>query len=123
MKRHLWRPLTVLLVLALGSPLLRSGQGDGEDTDGLQPGAGREMVRAACTSCHTTEIIVAAHMTRRNWDTTLTWMEETQGLTRLEPAIRREILDYLESTQGLDEAEDAAASPWASPLYRPNPLW
>lgn len=111
------------MVLAVGSPWLRSGQSRNDDPDGLKPGEGRETVRAACTSCHTTEMIVAAHMTRRTWDTTLTWMEETQGLTKLEPAVRREILDYLESTQGPDEDEDGATSPWASPLYRPNPLW
>lgn len=123
MKSRLGLSLATLMVLALAGPWLHSGQSADEEADGLKPGEGREIVRAACTSCHTTEIIVAAHMTRRTWDTTLTWMEETQGLTKLEPAIRREILDYLESTQGLEEEEDVAGSPWASPLYRPNPLW
>jgi len=88
----------------------------------LKPGEGRDIVWAACTSCHTAEIIVASHMSRKTWDTTLTWMEETQGLNQLEHDIRELVLDYLEQTQGLDEQEDAS-SPWASPLYRPNPLW
>ena len=90
----------------------------------LAPGEGRDLVAATCTGCHGTELIVASHMSRRTWDTTLTWMEETQGLARLEPAVRKAILDYLEETQGLSsEEESETASPWASPRYRPNPIW
>jgi hypothetical protein len=88
----------------------------------LAPGEGRELVLSACTGCHTTELIAAARMTRKNWDTTLTWMEETQGLIRLEPSLRKAILDYLEKTQGLTEEEETS-SPWAQPRYRPNPAW
>jgi hypothetical protein len=90
----------------------------------LAPGEGKDLVLSACTGCHTTEIIVASRMTRRSWDSTLTWMEETQGLTRLEPALRKAILDYLEKTQGLEGSEEGeTSSPWASPRYRPNPIW
>ena len=92
------------------------------ESSGLKPGEGRDVVWAACTSCHTAEIIVASHMSRKTWDTTITWMEETQGLTKLEPDMRELILDYLEQTQGLEEM-DGAQSPWASPFYRPNPIW
>ena len=50
-----------------------------------------------------------------------TWMR--RKVSKLEPDIRELVLDYLEETQGLDEQEHGALSPWASPLYRPNPLW
>ena len=90
----------------------------------LAPGEGRDLVLTACTGCHTTDLIVAARMSRRSWDTTLRWMEETQGLTTLEPAVREAILDYLEKTQGLSPEDDREnSSPWASPRYRPNPIW
>src|SRR5574341_1030048 len=91
----------------------------------LAPGDGRELVLSACTGCHTTELITASHMSRKSWETTLTWMEETQGLTPLEPALRKAILDYLEKTQGRsgDAESETTAGPWASPRYRPNPIW
>lgn len=92
------------------------------ESSGLAPGEGRDAVWAVCTACHTAEIIVASHMSRKTWDSTITWMEETQGLTGLEPDVRTIILDYLEKTQGLEEV-DGAESPWASPTYRPNPIW
>jgi len=41
----------------------------------------------------------------------------------LEPAVRKAILDYLETTQGPAADESDEASPWSSPRYRPNPIW
>ncbi len=111
------------LALVLLTTISTISTGAQVENSGLEPGEGRDIVWAACTSCHTAEIIVASHMSRKTWDTTLTWMEETQDLAKLEPDIRDLILDYLEQTQGLDEQEDSASSPWASPLYRPNPIW
>jgi hypothetical protein len=63
-------------------------------------------------------------MSRKTWETTLTWMEETQGLAPLEPGVRKAILDYLERTQGFSsEEESGTSSPWGPPRYRPNPIW
>lgn len=112
-----------LLALVLLTTIATGATGAQVENSGLEPGKGRDIVWAACTSCHTAEIIIASHMSRKTWDTTLNWMEETQGLTELEPDMRELILDYLEETQGLDEQDDGASSPWASPLYRPNPIW
>lgn len=93
------------------------------ESSGLKPGEGRDTVWVVCTQCHTAEIILASHMSRKTWDTTLGWMQETQGLSELEPDVRKLILDYLERTQGLDESAGTESSPWAYPLYRPNPIW
>jgi hypothetical protein len=93
----------------------------------LSPGEGRDSVAVVCTACHTADIVVSARMSRASWDTTITWMQETQGLGPLEPDVRNTILDYLEKTQGplADDEERVlgAGSPWAHPLYRPNPIW
>jgi hypothetical protein len=90
----------------------------------LAPGEGRDLVQKTCTGCHGPELIVASHMSRKSWETTLTWMEETQGLSPLEPGVRKAILDYLEKTQGLEaDDESRTTAPWAYPRYRPNPIW
>ncbi len=105
------------LVVALAAAVESSPQD-------LTPGKGREIVVTACTGCHTAEIIAASRMSRRNWETTLIWMEDTQGMAPLEPSVRKAILDYLEATQGLGSDEGSGeTSPWASPRYRPNPIW
>jgi hypothetical protein len=89
----------------------------------LAPGEGRDLVQKTCTGCHGTELIVGSRMSRKTWETTLTWMEETQGLSPLEPSVRKAILDYLEKTQGFAAEDETTAGPWASPRYRPNPIW
>ena len=91
----------------------------------LKPGQGRELVLANCLMCHSAAVIVASHRTRHQWDQTITRMQTQNGLSPLPPALRNQILDYLETTQppsdpGLEKAKE---SPWARPLYRSNPLW
>ena len=110
--------------IVLGSAALLLGAGlTGQGDATLAPGEHREIVEAVCTSCHTAQNILASRMTRESWDTTITWMQETQGLAELESDVRGRILDYLEKAQGLDGSVDDADSPWASPRYRPNPIW
>jgi mono/diheme cytochrome c family protein len=91
----------------------------------LKPGKGRELVQANCIPCHSTAIIAATHATRARWDELITTMQQRHGLWPLLPAIRAQILDYLEATQPpADPALDTGKqTPWAGPLYRPNPLW
>lgn len=91
----------------------------------LKPGHGREQVFAHCMPCHSTAVIVASHQTREQWDQTITKMQKQNGMWAIAPTIRNQILDYLEASQPPSEPalEKAKESPWASPLYRPNPLW
>lgn len=91
----------------------------------LKSGQGRELVLANCLMCHSAAVIVASHRTRQQWDQTITRMQTQNGLGPLPPAVRSQVLDYLETTQppsdpGLEKAKE---SPWAHPLYRSNPLW
>lgn len=92
----------------------------------LKPGPGRELVLANCLPCHSTAVIASAHLARERWDQTITRMQQQNGLVwPIAPETRRQMLDYLAATQppsdpGLEKAKE---SPWAAPLYRPNPLW
>lgn len=91
---------------------------------GLVGAPGRDTVLANCVACHSTALITQNHMSRAGWDATVTWMQETQGLWEIPASDRATILDYLALTQGVEGAgQGAARSPWAAPLYRPNPLW
>ena len=101
-------------------------------TDNLADGEGVELVREQCLACHDDSYIVSLRLSREAWDETLEVMLG-MGMPPLDPEVREQVLDYLETTQGLrspeagdsgDDAPDAAAfeSPWANPLYEPNPL-
>ena len=91
----------------------------------LKPGPGREFVAANCIPCHSTALVAANHMTREQWDKTITTMQQVNGMWPLPAEMRERILDYLENAQRVeDKGLDAGKqSPWATPLYRPNPLW
>lgn len=91
----------------------------------LKDAPGKTMVVANCIPCHSTAIIAANHLTREQWDETITTMQKKNGMWPIAPAIRKQILDYLAVAQrpqdrGLSQGKN---SPWARPLYRPNPLW
>jgi mono/diheme cytochrome c family protein len=127
-----WRNFTALLIttaLAFCLPaVFRLPTAEAQNTSAIQtlkPGKGRELVLVNCMPCHSTAIIAATHATRERWDELVTTMQQKHGLWPLVPAVRNQILDYLAATQPpSDPALDAAKqTPWAKPLYRPNPLW
>jgi len=92
---------------------------------GLKPGPGRELVLANCLPCHSTAIVAANHLPRGRWAELVTQMQEKNGMRPLAEVTRAKILDYLETAQRPDDAGLSAGkqSPWAAPLYRPNPIW
>lgn len=92
---------------------------------GLEAGPGRELVLANCMACHSTALIASNHMSREQWKTTIKKMRDVNGMWPLKPDVETAILDYLDENQrpksvSLDKAK---RSPWAAPLYAPNPIW
>ena len=68
---------------------------------GLLPVSGVKLVIKNCTVCHSADIILENHMSRKAWDKTITWMQKEQGLWKLNKEVRKIILDYLSKTQGI----------------------
>ena len=66
-----------------------------QEFGGLPPGEGRTEVFAWCTPCHSARIIIQQGLTRDDWDETLVWMVEEQGMQEPDLAMREKILDYL----------------------------
>jgi len=92
---------------------------------GLKAGPGRELVLANCLPCHSTALVAANHLNRERWSEVITRMQEKNGMRSVDDAVRARILDYLETAQRPDDAGLNAGkqTPWAAPLYRPNPIW
>lgn len=68
---------------------------DGKDLEtGLLAGEGLQQVKANCTACHSSALILQNRFTREVWHEKIVWMQETQGLW---PLGENEsiILDYL----------------------------
>ena len=96
-----------------------------ENQFGLKPGPGRELVLANCLPCHSTAVVAANHLQRERWSELVEQMQQKNGMRPIDAETRNKILDYLETAQ---RPEDAGLSvgkqtPWATPLYQPNPIW
>ena len=100
---------------------------------GFPPGKGQTLVADTCTACHSSKLVLQNRMSRNNWDETITWMQETQGLWELAVEERMTILDYLSTVLGADEKESKRRTQKESPKapkkfriyqydYKPNPL-
>ena len=91
----------------------------------LPKGPNRDVVEETCTPCHSAAIIVQNRMTRKRWDETITWMQKEQGLGDLTSKTRNQILDYLETVQGMTSPA-GKPSPEIHRMYEydypPNPL-
>ncbi|OUR74922.1 hypothetical protein A9Q75_19470 [Colwellia psychrerythraea] len=55
---------------------------------------GFELVRANCTACHSSGLVIQNRMNRDTWLETIRWMQKTQGLWPLGDS-EKAILDYL----------------------------
>ena len=91
---------------------------------GLKPGEGRQLTLTYCALCHSASLVVSYRTTREGWDEVITRMEKEEGLWLFSIEDRTALLDYLEATQGpMDAEESVRVTPWAEPLYKPNPIW
>lgn len=63
---------------------------------------GVEKTYAYCTPCHSEMIVAQQGKTRKNWEDTLKWMVEEQGMTPIEDPDRSIILDYLAANYNED---------------------
>jgi len=77
----------------------------------LPAGNGRTQVYAICAACHSFDIVATQRLSRDQWDETLVWMTQKQGMAELPPELRLLVLDYL-----------AAAYPRQSDMTSPVPV-
>ena len=95
---------------------------------GLPLGKGIKLVLENCTVCHSTDIILQNHMSRKNWKKTITLMQQERGMAKLKKQDQKIILDYLSKYQGIDgdSISSKAVRKKNNPMYdfdyRPNPL-
>lgn len=129
LNKHFIR-IAFVVIIALGlTALLLTGAEKTPDAIekqfGLKPGTGRELVLVTCLPCHSTAIVAANHLSRDRWNELINQMQTKNGMQKINADTQKKILDYLETAQRPDDAGLNAGkeTPWAAPLYRPNPLW
>ncbi len=121
MHRAILLAVAVVLLAAIGflawqgfspsSPIVSD-----QPIQGLEPGKGRGLVLTQCGACHSTALVVSFRASRAGWDAVITRMQQEEGLWGFSTADR-------EATQGPVRSGELPGSPWAQPLYPPNPIW
>jgi hypothetical protein len=86
------RLVFTLLLLSIGSALAEPDAGPWED---MPAGEGRRETYAICSACHSMKLVEQQGMTREQWNDTLAYMVEEQGMAPLGPPLLDRILDYL----------------------------
>gem|GEM_PF-1004669 len=70
-----------------------------DSATGLKIAPGLDMVRAQCTGCHSSRLIIQYRATREGWKERIRWMQQKQNLWDLGTA-EPVILDYLAKNYG-----------------------
>lgn len=108
----------IALILFMMVQLASPGTARDKET-GLILEKGWELVRDHCTHCHSGAQITRQRGNRKMWLDSIRWMQKTQGMWELEPAVEMAILDYLEKNYAPSERSRRAPIPLS--LLPPNP--
>ena len=77
------------------------------------------LVLGMCTGCHSAAIIVQNRLTAEGWEDLIRWMERTQNLQKLDPAMEKQIITYLAEYYGPEPS--GRRKPLAAHLLPPKP--
>jgi hypothetical protein len=88
----MFRVIIFLLALSVASG---SAASEAEPWSEMPAGEGRRETFAICSACHSMKLVEQQGMTRAQWDETLKYMFDEQGMAQLEGILRARILDYL----------------------------
>jgi adhesin HecA-like repeat protein len=99
-RRSLARRILTVAAIAAGSGMTASSAQEIDQASGLIVAAGWQQVQATCTECHSTQLIIQNAGSKAVWRSRLLWMQNTQGLHQLEPALEESILSYLATNYG-----------------------
>jgi len=68
-----------------------------ESPEEFAAGVGRDETFYTCTACHNFKLIAQQGMSRRQWDDTISLMNEKHNMPKLDTKERDTVLNYLEA--------------------------
>jgi hypothetical protein len=93
--------------------------GSNFDASNFASGAGRELVVANCTACHSDKLVTQNRSDRQGWRELIHWMQKKQGLWPLDPQTEDVIVGYLATHYGRPEVADDTRRPALSDSLMP----
>ena len=68
-----------------------------ESPEEFAAGSGRDETFYTCTACHNFKLVAQQGMSRRQWDETITLMNDKHNMPKLDAKEREVVLNYLET--------------------------
>lgn len=68
-----------------------------ESPEEFSAGPGRDETFYTCTACHNFKLVAQQGMSRRQWDETITLMNDRHNMPKLDAKERETVLNYLET--------------------------
>jgi hypothetical protein len=87
--------LTAAVLAALAQPKTFTPRE--ENPEEFAAGPGRDETFYTCTACHNFKLVAQQGMSRRQWDETITLMNEKHNMPKLDAKEREIVLNYLEA--------------------------
>lgn len=84
-----------LAFVALGCASLTAGAREVDPESGFVIDEHWEVVKATCTACHSSRLVIGQRGSRDTWKGIIRWMQATQGLWQFQPEMEDQILTYL----------------------------
>lgn len=115
--------ISTLLITYLNAETITNSSNIEKQTDpqtGLIIDTGYELVKRNCTVCHSSKFILLQRGTKKDWESMIVWMQETQGLWEFDPDTQNSILEYLSKNYAPEDKIERRKN--LSPSQRPaNP--
>ena len=100
----------IIGVFASWSLYASAGYAGEDEWQGLPAGVGREEVFYACQACHSLKLVTQQGLDRYDWEETLVWMIEDQGMAKPDEEEWPLILEYLSTFYGRDKLAASMAA-------------
>jgi len=99
--------------------VVAKGPGSNFDASNFASGAGRDLVVANCTACHSDKLVTQNRSDSQGWRELIHWMQKKQGLWPLEPQTEDIIVAYLATHYGRPKVADDTRRPALSDQLMP----
>ena len=90
-----------------------------DPVSGLKMTGDWELVRASCSHCHSTQLVIGQRGSAEQWLTMIRWMQDKQNLHNFAPSVEQKIINYLAENYPPNAAQRRAAL--TPDLMPPNP--
>jgi hypothetical protein len=103
--KNICSQITILILIPSVYLCSLTAQEKIDEKTGFIIAKGFKIVNAACTLCHSPQLVIQSRSDRDGWLETIRRMQDEEGMVNLDSEVEKEILDYLSTCYGWKEED------------------